>query len=181
MVREMTENNLQSAFSGESQAHLRYTIYAEKAEEEGYPNVKRLFRAIAFAERVHAANHYRYIISKGNCVTISKGVFGAKNTSESLQAGIDGETYEINEMYPAYQAVAKAQHEKGAEISFTWALEAEKMHAEFYKKAKQAVDAGKDIDLGTVQICEVCGYTLEGDTPERCPICRAKKERFREF
>jgi rubrerythrin len=181
MVREMTETNLQSAFAGESQAHMRYTIYAEKAAEEGYPGVERLFRAIAFAERVHASNHYRYIITRGDCVTVSKSVFGARSTTENLQAGIDGETFEITEMYPAYQAVAKAQREKGAEISFTWALEAEKIHAGLFEKAKQAVDTGKDIELETVQICEVCGYTLEGDAPERCPICRAKKERFRVF
>ena len=181
MVREMTENNLKSAFSGKSQAHMRYTIYADKASEEGYPNVERLFRAIAFAERVHASNHYRYVTSRGDCVTISKSIFGTRSTAENLQAGIDGENFDIKEMYPAYQAVAKAQQEKGAEISFTWALEVEKIHAGLYEKAKQTVDAGKDIDLGMVQICEVCGYTLEGDAPERCPICRSKKERFRAF
>ncbi len=181
MVREMTETNLQSAFAGESQDHMRYTIYADKAGEEGYPNVERLFRAIAFAERVHASNHHRYITSKGTYVTISKSVFGARSTVENLQASIDSETFEITEMYPVYQAVAKAQNEKGAEINFAWTLEAEKIHTGLYEKAKQSVDTGKDIELETVQICEVCGYTLEGDAPERCPICRAKKERFRAF
>jgi rubrerythrin len=181
MVREMTEGNLRSAFAGESQANMRYTIYAKKATQEGYPNVARLFTAIAFAEQAHASNHYRNIKSKGDSMTVSKAVFGARTTSESLQAGINGETFEINEMYPAYLVIAKSQGEKGAEISFTWALEAEKIHAGLYQKAKQAVDGGKDVDLGPVQICETCGYTVEGEAPERCPICNALKDRFKTF
>lgn len=180
-IREMTEVNLKCAYAGESQANMRYTIYAKKAREEGYPNAARLFTAVAFAERVHASNHYRNIMSKGESVTVSKAIFGSRSTSENLQAGIDGETFEINEMYPAYKAVAEFQGEKGPEISFTWALEAEKIHAGLYQKAKQAVDGGEDVDLGPIRICEVCGYTVEGDAPERCPICKALKERFKSF
>ncbi|MEM2914791.1 MAG: rubrerythrin family protein [Candidatus Bathyarchaeia archaeon] len=181
MVREMTETNLRSAFGGESLAHMRYSIYAEKAEKDGFPNVARLFAAIAFAEKVHATNHYVNIMSKGGALVVSAAVFGAKSVSESLQAGIDGETFEINEMYPAYKAVAQFQGERGAENSFTWALEAEKIHMGLFQKAKQAVDEGRDVDLGPIQICAVCGYTVEGDVPERCPICKAKKESFRTF
>lgn len=180
-VKEMTEANLKSAYAGESQANMRYTIYAKKAREEGYPNVVRLFTAVAFAEQVHASNHYRNIMSKGGSATISTAVFGSRTTSENLQAGIDGETFEINEMYPAYKKVAEFQGEKAAEISFTWALEAEKIHASLYQKAKQAVDRGEDVELGPIQICQVCGYTVEGDAPERCPICKALKERFKSF
>jgi rubrerythrin len=113
-VREMTEANLKSAYAGESQANMRYTIYAKKATEEGYPNIARLFTAVAFAEQVHASNHYRNIMSKGGSVTVSTAVFGSRTTSENLQAGIDGETFEINEMYPAYKKVAEFQGEKGA-------------------------------------------------------------------
>jgi len=177
----MTEANLKSAYAGESQANMRYTIYAKKAMEEGYPNVARLFTAVAFAEQVHATNHYRNIMSKGESVTISMALFGFRTTSENLQAGIDRETFEIKEMYPAYKAVAEFQGEKGAEISFTWALEAEKIHAGLYQKAKQALDEEEDVDLGPIQICQLCGYTVEGDAPERCPICKALKERFNTF
>jgi len=181
MVREMTEANLKSAYAGESQAHMRYTIYAKRAEEEGRPSVARLFTAVAFAERVHASNHYKNIMSKGGSVTVSSAVFGTRTTSEDLQAGIDGESFEINEMYPAYKHVAESQGEKGAQISFTWALEAEKIHVGLYQKAKRAVDQGEDVSLGPIQICQICGYTAEGDAPERCPICNAKKERFKTF
>jgi len=181
MVREMTETNLRSAYAGESQAHMRYAIYAARAKENGFQNVARLFTAVADAERVHASNHYKNIVSKGAATTVSGAIFGTRSTSEDLQAGIDGETFEIKEMYPAYKAVAEFQGEVGAAISFNWALEAERIHAGLYQKAKQAVDSGKDVDLGRIQICQTCGHTVEGEPPERCPICNALKDKFKAF
>jgi rubrerythrin len=181
MVREMTETNLRSAFAGESQAHIRYKIFAERAEKSGWPNVARLFTAISLAERIHAGSHFRNILNKGGAQTVSAAVFGTRNTSEDLQAGIDGETFEINEMYPAYKAVAQFQGEKAAEISFTWALETEKIHASMYKKAKEAVDRGQDVALGPIQICSTCGYTVEGDAPDKCPLCGATRDKFKTF
>jgi rubrerythrin len=181
MVREMTETNLRNAYAGESQAHMRYAIYSERAKKEGFPNVARLFMAAAFAEKVHASNHYRNIKTKGNATTVSGAIFGTQSTAEDLQAGIDGETFEVEEMYPAYKAVAASQGEKASEVSFNWALEAEKVHLTLYKKAKEAVAQGKDANMGKIQICAVCGFTVEGDAPERCPICGAKKEMFKSF
>jgi rubrerythrin len=181
MVKEMTETNLRSAFAGECQAHIRYNIFVERAEKSGWPNVARLFNAISLAERIHAGNHFRNILSKGGFQTVSAAVFGSRNTSEDLQAGIDGETFEINEMYPAYKAVAQFQGERAAETTFTWALEAERIHLSLYKKAKQAVDQGKDVALGPVQICSTCGYTVEGDAPDKCPICGAARDKFKAF
>jgi rubrerythrin len=181
MVREMTETNLRSAYAGESQAHMRYKIFAERAKNLGFLNVARLFDAVAFAERIHAGNHFRHILTKGGATTVSAAVFGSINTSEDLQAGIDGESFEISEMYPAYKTVAQFQGEKSAETSFTWALEAEKIHLSLYKKAKEAVDQKKDVTLQPVQVCTVCGYTVEGDAPEKCPICNALKDKFRTF
>lgn len=177
----MTETNLRSAYAGESQAHMRYAIYAERAQREGFQNVARLFTAVAFAERVHANNHYKNIVSKGDALTVSAAVFGSRNPSEDLQAAIQGETFEVNEMYPAYKAVAQLEGEGSAETSFTWALEAEKIHADLFQKALQAVDQGKDIVLGQLQICSACGYTLEGEAPEKCPLCKAPRKRFRTF
>jgi len=181
MVKEMTEGNLRSAYGGESQAHMRYLFYAERAKISGFPNIGRLFTAIADAERVHASNHYRNILSKGAFSSASGAIFGTRNTSEDLQAGIDGETFEIEEMYPVYKATAEFQGEKAATTSFTWALEAEKIHSQLYKKAKDAVDSGKDMPLDKVQICQTCGYTVEGEAPDQCPICKARKEKFSTF
>jgi rubrerythrin len=167
-MRRMTEDNLKSAFAGESQAHMKYLIFADKAEEEGRLNVARLFRAIAYAEQVHAANHLNALGTVGS-------------TSVNLQAAIDGETYEVEEMYPAYKAVAELQQERRAMQSMNFALEAEKIHAGMYQKAKQAVDGGSDIKLGDVFICSVCGYTVEGGAPERCPVCGAVRGKFKKF
>ena len=168
-MRKMTEKNLWDAFAGESQAHMKYLAFAEVAEREGYPNVARLFRAIAFAEQVHATNHLR-------------NLQGIGKTSENLQAAIDGETFEVDEMYPAYNAVAELQGEKGAQRSIHFALEAEKIHAALYQEAKQAVDAGKDPQLGNIYICPVCGYTHVGDDlPDKCPVCGVSKDKFVKF
>jgi rubrerythrin len=167
-MKKMTEGNLQAAFAGESQAHMRYLIFAEKAEKEGDANVARLFRAIAFAEQVHATNHF-------------KNLDGIGGTAENLQVAIDGETYEVEEMYPAYRAVAELQGEKGAVRSTTWALEAEKVHSELYSQAKASVTEGKDADIGEIYICEVCGWTGTGEKPDKCPLCGAKADRIRTF
>lgn len=166
-MRRMTEDNLKNAFAGESQAHMRYMIFAEKAEEEGFKNVARLFRAIAYAEQVHAANHYSVL-----------GMI--RSTAENLQAAIDGEMYEVNEMYPAYNAVAKLQDEKGAQRSMEWALQAEKIHAAMYQRARQSVESGRDIPLEAIYICSVCGYTSEEEF-DRCPICGAVRDKIKKF
>ncbi len=167
-MRKMTEENLKAAFAGESQAHMKYLIFATKAEEEGRPNVARLFKAIAYAEQVHATNHFKALGELGQTV-------------QNLRAAIAGETYEVEEMYPAFQEVAKLQMEKGAQKSTMWAFEAEKVHAGMYQKARQAVEEGRDVNLGDVWICEVCGYTVEGPVPDKCPLCGVQKDRFKKF
>ena len=181
MVRAMTETNLISAFAGESQAHMRYLLYGDRADDKGYPNVARLFRAIAYAEKIHAGNPYKNIQHKGDSTTISGALFGSRTVVEDLQNGIDGEHYEVDEMYLAFMEVAKLQKEYAAEISFRFAWEAEKTHAAFYEQAMDAVQNEKDLELNDVGVCIVCGYTVEGEPPERCPICKAKKERFQIF
>lgn len=165
---KMTESNLRAAFAGESQAHVRYLIFADKAEKDGYPNVARLFRAFSHAELIHATNHL-------------KDLKGIGNTSENLQAAVDGERFEMEEMYPAYKAVAELQGEKGAVRSITWAMEAEKVHFQLYDQAKGAVSGGKDADIGEVHICEVCGWTGTGEKPDRCPLCGAKASKITTF
>ncbi len=167
-MRVMTEQNLRDAFSGESQAHMRYQIYAEVAEKEGLKNVARLFKAIAYAELVHARNHL-------------KELGGINDSTANLQDGIDGETFEIEEMYPAYKVVAELQEEKGAVRSTHYALEAEKIHAVMFTDAKKTVMEKKDIEIGTIQICDICGYTHDGDAPDKCPICSAPKSKFLAF
>lgn len=167
-MHKMTQANLEAAFAGESQAHMKYLAFAAKAEKEGFPNVGRLFKAIAYAEQVHAVSHL-------------KTLKGVGKTVENLEAAIGGENYEVDEMYPAFIAVAQVQGEKGAVRSNEWAMEAEKIHAEMYGAAKTAVEDGKDAEVGQVYVCEVCGWTGEGEPPDVCPLCKAKKEKFVTF
>lgn len=164
----MTEENLNSAYAGESMAYMKYSIWADKADAEGKPEVARLFRAIAHAERVHAGNHLRVL-------------GGVLETAENLQHAEEGEHHEINEMYPAFKAVAELQNEKAAVRTTHWALETEKIHEGMFEKARQSVVSGKDAEFGDIWVCPVCGYTMEGTPPDACPICQAKKEKFRKF
>jgi rubrerythrin len=167
-MKEMTKGNLQAAFAGESQAHMKYLAFAEMAEREKLPNVARTFRAAAYAEEKHATNHLR-------------ALSGIGKTLANLEAAFAGETFEINEMYPAYIEVAKAQAEKRALGSMEDALAAEKVHAALYARAREAVTAGKDVELGVVWVCDVCGFTGEGEPPEKCPICGAIYTKLRKF
>jgi rubrerythrin len=167
-MRKMTESNLSQAFAGESQAHMRYMIFADRAEQEGRSNVARLYRAVAFAERIHATNHFKALEQLGK-------------TSENLGVAIAGETFEVDEMYPAYLEVANLQEEKKAQRSMSYAWETEKVHAVLYRDALGAVDSDQDLSVGDIQICDVCGYTLVGDAPDKCPLCSAASQHFKKF
>jgi len=98
-MHKMSQTNTGAAFSGESQAHVKYLAFAAQAETEGFPEVARLFRAVSFAEQVHAIRHLKVL-------------GGLEKTETNLGAAIDGETYEIQEMYPAFIAVSELQEEK---------------------------------------------------------------------
>ncbi|MBN2119509.1 MAG: rubrerythrin family protein [Candidatus Omnitrophica bacterium] len=167
-MHKMTEENLKNAFAGESQAHMKYLIFSQVAEKEKKPNIARMFKAIAYAEQVHATNHLKVLAGIGK-------------TPDNLEKALQGETFEVEEMYPAYNNEAKLQAEKEAEKSTHYALEAEKIHAQMYKKAEAAAVVDKDIELGDVYICPVCGYTVEKEAPEYCPVCGVKRELFKKF
>jgi rubrerythrin len=161
---------------------MRYLHFADQAEKEEFSNVTRLFRAIAYAEYIHAGDHYRELRHlDGGYVANSMAAFGPGDTKKNLGLAIAGETYEIEEMYPAFIEIAKFQGEKGAQRSFEWSYASEKLHKLLFEKALDSVNLGKDVELGPVQVCEVCGYTLEGEAPDRCPICNALKNKFTAF
>jgi len=84
-------------------------------------------------------------------------------------------------MYPAFDAVAKLQGEKGAVRSIHYALEAEKIHEVMYGEAKESVATGKDIESAPVFVCPVCGHTAIGEAPDKCPVCGLPKDKYREF
>lgn len=160
-----TSENLKDAFSGESQANRRYIAFARKAEEEGLPQIAKLFRAAAEAETVHALNHLR----------IMKEI---KSTAENLDTAIKGETFEFTEMYPEYLSIAREEGERQAAWSFDVANKVEEIHASLFSKAVEVLRSNKDLDEVGYHVCGVCGNTIEGMAPEECPICGASKTKF---
>ena len=167
-MKEMTKENLKTAFAGESQAHIKYLAFSAQAAKAGKANIARLFHAIAYAEQVHAMNHL-------------KELGGIGDTVANLESAIDGENFEVDEMYAAYLEVAELQNERGAERSMRYAAEAEKIHADMYGEAKAAAEADEDYEMGEVHVCPVCGFTHIGEPPERCPVCNTRSNRFRTF
>jgi len=163
-----TTDNLQAAFAGESQANRKYLAFAKKAEEDGLPQVAKLFRAAGEAETVHAHAHLR-------------ALGGVKSTAENLEAAIEGEGYEYREMYPPFLAEAQAEGNKPAEISFKNALAVEEIHHGLYSKALEAVKAGSDLPAAAIYVCPVCGNTVEGSAPDTCAICNVPGEKFIEI
>ncbi|MCR3758279.1 rubrerythrin family protein [Clostridium felsineum] len=178
----MTADFLRSAYGGESQAHMRYLIWGEEAEKNNFPNIGKLFRAIAYAEYVHAQNHFN--ILKDNLYdtsVVAGAVFGSTNIIDNLQGAINGELHEIKQMYPVYLETAKFQKEKNAEKSFHYALEAEKVHAKLFQDAQNSAKENKDISITSVYVCPVCGFTTLDDNVAQCPICGVKKDNFKKF
>lgn len=163
-MRMSTKENLKEAFAGESQANQKYRAFAKKAEKEGFKNIAKLFKTTAEAERIHAEGHLNALEMIGS-------------TAENLQAAIDGETYEYTEMYPPMFDEAQKDNHK-AKVMFNFALKAEKVHAELYSKALEAVKAGKDIDTDNIYLCPVCGFIAIDDVPDKCPVCGVGKDKF---
>ncbi len=163
-----TQDHLQAAFAGESQANRKYVAFAAKAEAEGYQQIAKLFRAAAAAETVHALAHFR----------VMKGV---ADTKQNLQTAIDGEGYEFKEMYPAFIEIAEKEGNRAAVVSFRNANAVEKTHFDLYSKALETLNAGKDISPASIYICDVCGHTAVGEPPDKCPVCGAPKSKFKEI
>jgi len=179
---DMTAQNLRSAFGGESQAYQRYIVWSEKAKKDGFPNVSLLFKAIAHAEQVHAGNHFEALDNcKGGFLVASGAEFGLGSTADNLEGAKAGEDFEITQMYPTYNLVAKEQQENEAVRSFHYALEAEKTHSTLFGEARKSVLSSDDYELESVSVCDVCGHTVKDGTPEKCPICSAPKEEFTVF
>lgn len=157
-----TEENLKEAFAGESQANRKYLAWAAKAESENLPGIARLFKAVAAAETIHAHKHLRTL-------------GGIKTTTDNLQAALAGEVHEFTKMYPQMIEDARAEAQKSAEISFKYANDVEKIHAELYKKA---LENPASYPVHDYYVCDICGYTVADDAPDSCPVCGASKKNF---
>ena len=160
-----TQNNLKDAFAGESQANRKYLAFAKKADAEGFKQIAKLFRAAAEAETIHAHAHLR-------------AMGGIKSTADNLQAGIDGEAYEFEQMYPNFVAEAEKEGNKAALASFKYAMAVEKIHHGLYSDALKTFKTGHDLNTAAIYICPVCGNTVIGTVPDKCGICGVPKDKF---
>jgi rubrerythrin len=167
-VKKMTEENVKAALAGESQAHVKYAAFAWRAETEKLPNIARVFKANSYAEQIHASNYLKILGGLGT-------------TKDNLEAAVSGESFEIAEMYPAYIATAQSQGERSAETYFGYALAAEKVHQGMYSAAREAAAAGRDVAFQPIHVCTVCGFTMEGEAPDKCPVCGTPKDKFTAF
>lgn len=163
-----TEQNLQEAFAGESQANRTYAVFAAQAESEGYRNVAKLYRAASEAEAIHARKLFNV---QGRVST----------TSENLKKSVDGEVHEFKAMYPAFVREAEMEKKSEAITAFTYAMRAEEVHAGLYEKALLAVQGGRDLNQGKISICTICGNIFLGEPPEKCPICSVFRKKFQEI
>ena len=160
--------NLKAAFAGESQANRRYLAFARKADEEGHPQIARLFRAVAAAETVHALNHLR--------------VLGEVKTSEeNLQAAIHGELYEFSKMYPEFVKQAEADGNAGARENFAYASRVEKVHHQLFENTAAKLRSGAAFTDFDYYVCQYCGNTVTGPAPKACPICGKPQDWFKKM
>ncbi|HOO57451.1 MAG TPA: rubrerythrin family protein [bacterium] len=157
-----TENNIKLGFTGEAKAVVRLRLYADKAEEEGYPQIAKLFRAISEAELVHAKKHLKMM----NIL---------KDTESNLKYAFESESTISEVTYPEFIKTALEEDNKLAALSFTHSRDAEEFHAALYKKALEHFAQERET---TYYVCEVCGYVADGEAPEKCPVCQAPKEKF---
>jgi rubrerythrin len=162
-----TIENLKTAFAGESQANRKYLAFARKAEKDGYPVIAKLFRAAAEAETIHALSHLQ-------------NMGGIGSTLDNLKEAFAGETYEYSDMYPPMAEQAKSENHK-SKTMLDYALKAEKVHADLYKQALEALQSGKDLSEMDVYLCPVCGHLEFGKPPEKCPICGVAAAKYQKI
>ena len=163
-----SEDDLKAAFAGESQANRIYLFFAAKAEEEGFPQVAKLFKAAAEAETIHARNHFKVL-------------GGINSTAENLEAAKAGESYEYTKMYPSFINDAQDEENEGAQLTFNLANKVEEVHFGLYSEAAQAISDGHDLDEKVIWVCPICGNTFVGDASDECPVCGCSSSKFKEI
>lgn len=168
--------NLQAAYNGESNAHVRYLAFAKKADEEGYKQVGSLFRSAAKAEQIHRDHHASVIRQMGATPENKIETPQVKSTAENLQAAIKGESYERDTMYPQFISEAQKSGNKAALRSFEYAVNAEKEHAKLYTTASSNLADWKVAKAFFV--CPECGLTVMAIDFANCPECGTAKEKF---
>lgn len=193
---EKTIQNLKDAITGESNASAKYAAFSKKAQEEGLMNVAKLFAATSQAEQIHINNHKKALENLGVTDFVPQvEELTVGTTAENLQAGIDGETYEVTTMYPGFIETANVEAVNEAATSFGWAVEAEKKHTQLYADALAVLNAAQSDTTAVVEgaeivvadanvpakwlVCPKCGDTYSGDSAvTACNVCGTAIDKF---
>ena len=156
---------LMQAYTGEAKAVLRLKLYADKADAEGYKQIARLFRVIAFSEEIHGKR----------ALKVLKEI---KTTEENLAASFESEKAVAEVAYDRFVKMAEASGDKAALLHFSQSRDVEETHANLYKQAMNHFMEERET---VYYVCKVCGYVSDGILPEECPVCAAKKDQFETF
>ena len=163
-----TEENLEAAFAGESQARNKYTYFAAVARKEGYHYIAKIFEETADNERRHAKEHFEML-------------GGIGDTKANLKAAVEGENYETTTMYPEFAKQAKEDGNAKAALLFDQIGKVEAHHRDRYKKLLQIVESGMAYkrEQPIEWKCSVCGYRHTGtEPPPKCPCCQHPREYY---
>lgn len=182
---EKTIENLKAAITGETGASTKYAAFAQKAADEGYPNISKMFKAASAAEAIHVKNHNAVLtkLNEANFEATPDAVT-PDSTAINIKNAIEGETHEFTSMYPDFLKVAKDEKCKDAITSFTWAQDAEKKHAELYASSLNILKlTGSDKTVpATWYVCPKCGNLYQSiDGVETCELCATKSASFEKF
>ncbi len=162
---DRTREALQQAYTGEAKAALRLKVFAERAEKEGYPQIAKLFRVIAFSEEIHGARALRVLKE-------------IKTTEENLRESFESEKAVAEVAYGEFVKLAEAESNPAAVLHFSQSRDVEESHAKLYKEAMNHMLEERET---TYQVCLVCGYVADGIRPDTCPVCGAGADQFRPF
>ncbi len=160
-----TKSALHLAYTGEAKAALRLKVYAEKAEKEGYAQMAKLFRVIAFSEEIHGSRALKLLRD-------------VKSTEENLAASFEAETHVADVAYDQFIKQAEVEGNKAAVLHFSQSRDVEEIHAKLYKEAMNHFMEERET---VYHVCKICGYVADGVLPDMCPVCSAGKEQFVDF
>jgi rubrerythrin len=166
-----TEQNLLSAFAGESQAHTKYRYYASKAKKDGFEQIAAIFEETANNEREHAKVWFKLLHD------------GMPATTDNLKDAAGGENYEWTDMYANFAKTAKEEGFDHIAYLFEEVGKIEKEHEERYRKLLENINNDEVFkkDKPKIWICRNCGHIHYGEeAPEECPVCSHPKAYFEE-
>jgi len=164
-MEEMILAALRQAYVGEAKAALRLKVFAQKAEDEGYRQIAKLFRVIAFSEEIHGSR----------ALKVLKEI---KTTEENLAASFESEKKVAEVAYDQFVKMAEKAGDKAALLHFSQSRDVEETHANLYKQAMNHFMEERET---AYFVCRICGYVADGILPDECPVCGAKKEQFVRF